>query len=415
MLASGPIWRRVWLDSGAFASSFSSRGTMGIPDLLACRLLHADGGMPVMMRIALEEKDAFARAREVFIRLTLLAVMVVSCYILLLPFLKIILAGIIIGIAIFPSYRALTRLLGGRKNLAATLCTLVMVTVLVVPCVLLAGTLADGISTISKEIKAGHLDVPLPTGLANMPVVGPKLQEIQKLLSTNLPEALNRYSPQIKSKVPAVVSLTAGIGGTLVQVLIGIVLAGFLIAKNQVAVQFVDRIFVRIFGARGPDMKAMVGSTVRSVTNGIVGVAVIQTVLASLGFWLAGLPGGGLWAVVFLIASILQVGALVLIPAVIFAFAIKSTTVAVIFLAWCVVVGLTDNILKPILLGRGTKVPMLVVFLGVLGGFVAMNIIGMFVGAVVLSVGYELFTVWLSDEVPGAVAVEAEAEHPVSV
>jgi predicted PurR-regulated permease PerM len=244
--------------------------------------------------------------------------------------------------------------------------------------------------------------------LIKIPVLGPKLAELQKLLSTDLPAALNRFSPQIKSGVPAVVSASAGIGGALLQVLIGIVLAGFLIAKNEASVRFVDRIFARVFDAHGPAMKAVVASTVRSVTNGIVGVAVIQTVFASLGFWLAGLQGAGLWAVIFLIASVLQVGALVLFPAVIFAFATKSTTVAVVFLVWCIVVGLMDNVLKPLLLGRGSKVPMLVVLLGVLGGFVVMNIIGMFVGAVVLSVGYELFNVWLGDESPEEAAEQVE-------
>ncbi|UWZ82052.1 AI-2E family transporter [Occallatibacter riparius] len=364
-------------------------------------------------RLLLDQNERFAQAREVFLRLCLIAAMAVSCYILLLPFLKIIVAGIIIGIAVFPSYRMLARWMGGRNTLAAVLCTLVMMAVLIVPAVLLAGTLADGVGTLTKQIKSGHVDIPMPTALLKVPVVGHKLEELQTLLSTNLPEALNRYSPEIKSRVPAVVSATAGIGGTLVQLLIGIVLAGFLIAKNQVAVQFADRLFARIFGVRGNDMKLLVGSTVRSVTNGIVGVAVIQTLLASLGFWLVGLPGAGLWAVLFLIASVLQVGMLVLLPSVIFVFAVKSTTAAVIYLGWAVVVGLIDNVLKPILLGRGSKVPMLVVFLGVLGGFVAMNIIGMFVGAVVLSVGYELFVVWLGPEVP--VETVTKVERPVTV
>ena len=364
-------------------------------------------------RLLLEENDRFAQAQEVFLRLCLIAAMAVSCFILLLPFLKIIVSGIIIGIAIFPSYRMLARWLGGRPTLAAVLCTLAMMAVLIVPAALLADTMADGVGTLTKEIKSGHVEVPMPAALLKVPVLGPKLGELQELLSTNVPEAMNRYSPQIKSRVPAVVSATAGVGVTLVQLLVGIVLAGFLIAKNEVAVQFADRLFARIFGARGNDMKLLVGSTVRSVTNGIVGVAVIQTLLASLGFWLVGLPGAGLWAVLFLITAVLQVGMLVLLPSVIFVFAVKSTTVAVIYLGWAVVVGLIDNVLKPILLGRGSKVPMLVVFLGVLGGFVAMNIIGMFVGAVVLSVGYELFVVWMGQEAP--VESVAEVERPVTV
>jgi predicted PurR-regulated permease PerM len=372
-------------------------------------------GSPVTPRLLLDENKTFARAGEVFIRLCLIAAMLISCYILLLPFLKIILAGIIIGIAVFPSYRMLARILGGRNTLAAVICTVAMMTVLIVPCVLLAGTLADGIGKLTAEIKSGHVDVPVPAALLKIPVLGPRIGDLQNLLSTNLPEVLNRYKPQIKSGVPALVSASATLGGTLVQVLLGIVLAGFLIARNEIAVRFTDRLFARIFGARGPEMKALVGSTVRSVTNGIVGVAVIQTLFASLGFWLVGLPGAGLWAILFLIGAVLQVGALVLIPSVIMVFAVKSTTAAVIYLVWAIVVGMMDNVLKPILLGRGSKVPMLVVFLGVLGGFVAMNIIGMFVGAVVLSVGYELFMVWMGPGEPLPEEAETpQVERPVS-
>ena len=125
-------------------------------------------------------------------------------------------------------------------------------------------------------------------------------------------------------------------------------------------------------------------------------MALIQSVLAGLGFLVAGLPGAGLWAVMFLIAAVLQVGALILIPAVIYMFAISSVTKAVVFLVWCLIVALLDNVLKPILLGRGVAVPIAVVFLGAIGGFVAMGIIGLFVGAIILSTGYKLFLAWLA-------------------
>jgi predicted PurR-regulated permease PerM len=139
------------------------------------------------------------------------------------------------------------------------------------------------------------------------------------------------------------------------------------------------------------------GATIRSVTTGILGVAFIQSVLAGLGFLVVGLPGAGLWAVVFLIAAVLQVGVLVLIPAVVYVFAVSSMTKAVIFLIWCAIVGLSDNVLKPILLGRGVAVPIVVVFLGAIGGFVTLGIIGLFIGAIVLSVGYKLFLAWINE------------------
>ena len=140
-------------------------------------------------------------------------------------------------------------------------------------------------------------------------------------------------------------------------------------------------------------------STIRSVTNGILGVAVIQSVLAGLGFVVGALPGAGLWTLIFLFAAVLQAGALVLVPAVIYMFAIAGTTKAVLFLLWCIMVGLIDNVLKPLLLGRGVAVPIAVVFLGAIGGFIAIGIIGLFVGAIVLSVGYKLLLAWLEGPV----------------
>ena len=155
----------------------------------------------------------------------------------------------------------------------------------------------------------------------------------------------------------------------------------------------------RLFDDQGPEYEALAASTIRSVTNGILGVAVIQTVLAGLGFLVVRLPAAGLWALMFLIAAVLQVGSLALVPAVIYVFATMSTAKAVAFLIWCIVVALMDNVLKPLLLGRGVPVPIVVVFLGAIGGFLAIGIMGLFVGPIVLSVGYKLFLAWLDEDI----------------
>jgi predicted PurR-regulated permease PerM len=354
----------------------------------------------------IEEQSYYARGREVFIRLSLLALMGVSCVLLLRPFLNLIICGIIIAIGIYPAYRMLTKALGGRTKLAATICCLLLMLVVILPCALMAGTLVDGISTISHQAQSGQFNIPPPPpSVIKLPLVGRRLNELWTQSSTNLSEVATRFRPQIQKGVLAALSASAGISATVLQFFIAIVLAGFLLATSQANGRFADKLFFRIFGDKGSEFKDLVGSTIRTVTNGILGVAVIQTVFASLGFWVVGLPGAGLWALIFLIASVLQVGALVLIPAVVYAFAAFSTTRAVIFLGWCVIVGLMDNVLKPILLGRGAKVPMLVIFLGVLGGFIALNsIIGLFVGAIVLSVGYKLFMAWLDHGVPSAIA-----------
>ena len=366
----------------------------------------------VMSQLSTEEQSFYARGREVFIRLSLLAIMSVSCILLLGPFLNLIICGIIIAVGLYPTYQKLTGALGGRRKLSATLCTLVLLLVVIVPSVLLAGTLVDGIQTLSHQVREGQLKIPPPPpSLEKLPLIGPRLDAFWTQASTNLSAVVVRFGPQILKSIPALLAASAGIGGTILQFLVAIVIAGFLLATSEANSRFADRVSLRIFGDRGLDFKDLISSTIRTVTTGILGVAVIQTLFASLGFYVAGLPGAGLWAVLFLIASILQAGALVILPAAIFGFAEFSMTRAVIFLVWCIIVGLMDNILKPILLGRGAKVPMLVIFLGVLGGFIVMHsIIGLFVGAIVLSVGYKLFLAWLNNDV--AQAFPAEETSP---
>jgi predicted PurR-regulated permease PerM len=156
-------------------------------------------------------------------------------------------------------------------------------------------------------------------------------------------------------------------------------------------------------------MADLAETTIRSVTRGVLGVAVIQSLLAGLGFAVVGLPGTGIWALPCLISATVQLGVgPIVIPAVIYVFATGSTLTAVLFLIWSVIVLLLDNILKPLLLGRGVDVPMLVIFLGSIGGMLMMGIVGLFIGAVVLALGYKLLQGWMKLEVP---VPEAGADH----
>ncbi len=363
---------------------------------------------------SVEDKGYMAASREVFIRMSLLAIMGVSCFLILRPFLKFIISAVIIAIAIYPVCQRLKKLLGGRETLASILCTVLLVLLIVIPCVLLAETLADAIRTMAQQLQTGRINLPPPPPqLPKLPIAGQQLADLWILCSTNVSEVIRRFGPQIQKHIPALISTTAALGSTLLQFLISIVFAGFLLAKSERNAILAQRIFIRIFGDQGGEYRDVVAATVRSVTNGILGVAVIQSFFASLGFWIIGLPGAGLWAVIFLLSAVLQIGALVLVPAVLYGFATFSTSRAVVFLVWCIIVGTMDNVLKPVLLGRGSKVPMGVIFLGVLGGFMMMRILGLFVGAIIVSVSYKLFLSWLdtgmSERRPAALGAGASA------
>jgi predicted PurR-regulated permease PerM len=333
---------------------------------------------------------------EASIQIGLAALLVVGCLVILFPFAPLIMWGIIIAIASYPTYLKLQRLLKGRATLAAVVWTLLLLAVLIVPLFLLVRSLIEGIQPMVGAIRNGTLGVPPPPdSVKSWPIIGTPLWTAWSGASRDLGQTLGKFTPQIKAAVPGILSASAGLGGAVLQFVLATVISGALLANAPAAAAFTRSLAIRLFGEQGPEYQQLVGSTIRSVTNGVLGVAVIQTIFASAGFLTAGLPGAAVWSVIFLVAAILQIGMVVLIPAVVLGFAIAGKTAAVIFLVWCIFVGLMDNVLKPLLLGRGAAVPIVVVFLGVIGGFIAMGIIGLFVGAIVLSVGYKLFLAWI--------------------
>lgn len=341
-------------------------------------------------------KDYIQRAIEVSIHIGLLVLLTAACLLILRPFIPLVAWGIVIAIAVYPAYRKFQSLLGDRGTLAAVLGTLLVLAVLIVPVALLTEKVIEGVQALATHVKDGTLHVPPPPeGVETWPIIGPSLSRTWNMASTNLTGLMQHFAPQIKAIVPALFAASAAIGLTVLQFVLSLLIAGVLLAKASDCATASHSLANRLFGDRGPEFENLAGSTIRSVTNGILGVAVIQSVLAGLGFVVGGLPGAGLWTLIFLFSAVLQIGVIVLIPAVIFMFAIAGTTKAIVFLVWCIFVALIDNVLKPLLLGRGAAVPTAVVFLGAIGGFVVMGIIGLFVGAIVLAVGYKLFLAWL--------------------
>jgi predicted PurR-regulated permease PerM len=185
--------------------------------------------------------------------------------------------------------------------------------------------------------------------------------------------------------------------------MLSIVIAAVLLGNADDAAKFAQRVATRITGTRGNNLVALSGATVSSVAVGILGVAVIQSLLAAVGFMVAGIGAAGLLALFVLIAAVIQLPVvLVMLPIIIYEFTVASTTVAVLFAVWCTIVALVDNVLKPIFFAKGgADVPVLVIFLGSIGGMMSSGLIGLFIGPVVLAVAYEVTTEWIAgDEVP---------------
>lgn len=346
------------------------------------------------------DNSHLSRALEVFIHLGLIVLLVAACFVILSPFIAVIAWGVTIAIAGYPGYCKLQKLVGGRSGFASALFTAFLLAALIVPIVLLGHTLIDGYHSLAVRLQTGSLAIPPPPpNVASWPIVGKSLSDLWSLASTNFSAAMRNFAPQLKTAATALLASVAGIGLGVLQIFVSILVAGFLLPNSSQGARVSRKVAAHIFGSKGEEFVALSVATIRSVTTGILGVALIQSLFASIGFLVVRLPGAGLWALLFLVAAVLQVGAVMLIPAVIYVFATAGTAKAVAFLIWCIVVALMDNVLKPLLLGRGVPVPILVIFLGAIGGFMAMGIIGLFVGPIVVSVGYKLLIAWLDDDI----------------
>jgi predicted PurR-regulated permease PerM len=269
---------------------------------------------------------------------------------------------------------------------------------LVAPAIILSGTLVSGAQHFAADIGDGRLTIPPPPArMAEWPIVGGQLFEFWQLASENFEEALTHLAPQLKAVSIWLLSAAQSVGIALLQLVGSIVIAGFMLAFGEERRAAMERFAKRLAGPQGAELARLANATVSSVVQGIIGVAIIQAVLAGIAFAVAGIPGAGLWAMGVLVAAIVQLPtAVVMIPPVLLAFSSLSTPVAVALTVWCVGVGLIDNILKPMLFGRGVQVPTVVIFVGAIGGMLSMGIIGLFVGAVVLALSYEILGVWLA-------------------
>jgi predicted PurR-regulated permease PerM len=350
-----------------------------------------------------EDRAFFRRALETSVRIGLVLFLVLWCFQIARPFISPIVWGIILAIATHPIYAALGRALGGRRSLAAAIFVVGALLVLIVPSVLLTTSVVESTTRLAGKMETGTLEVPPPPArVADWPIVGEQVHAFWAGASQNLDTALDALHPQLRAAGRWALEAGTSAGLGLLIFSLSIVLAGVLLASGESAADAARRVAERLVPDRGAELVALAGGTVQSVTRGILGTAFIQAFLAGIGLLAAGVPAAGLWALLVLLLAVVQVPTLlVLVPIIVWVFASKATGVAVLFAIWGTAVGLSDNVLKPLLLGRGSGVPTVVIFIGAIGGFVRAGIIGLFVGAVVLAVGHNLFKWWL-ENVPEA-------------
>lgn len=351
------------------------------------------------MDVKKNENDYTKNIIEAVIKIAVLGVLIIWAFQLIKPFITPVIWGIILAVAVEPMIAKMAEKLGGKRTFAATLFVLAIIASLIIPTVLLAISSFDAIQEINAQVDAGTLVVPPPPAhVAEWPFVGEPLYQAWKLSSTNLEAAIRQFAPQLKTIGGAVLgSLGGGLGG-IVLVILSTCISGVFLSKAEACSAFAKKLFTRFAGAQGEMMVSLATATIRGVMQGVVGVAVIQAVLSAIGMVLAGVPATIVWTLLVLVCAISQLPPLLILgPVAAYVFSVSSTTTAVIFLIWALIVSGSDGILKPLLMGRGVDIPMLVILLGAIGGMMLSGIIGLFVGAVVLAIMYTLFMSWMDE------------------
>jgi predicted PurR-regulated permease PerM len=347
---------------------------------------------------------------QLTIRLGLLAALVYWCFVIVSPFIPILAWAVVLAVALYPLYGRLSDHLGQRPRLAAALITLVAVAIVIGPAAWLAVGLVEGLRTIADQIASERLALPSPpVAIKDWPLIGEPLYNIWHQASGNLEAAFTQSVPYLKPMIGPALAMAGSAGLDALMFVAAVILAGFLFPSGPKLVAASRNIVARLMPQRSEDFVALAGATIRTVSQGVIGIALVQSFLIGIALKFAGIASAGLLAFAVLILGILQLGAaLVLIPCTIWIWATKSVGIALLLTIYLVVVGLADNVLKPLLMGRGLTTPMPVIFIGLLGGTFAHGIVGLFVGPIVLAVGWELMMAWIRDEKTREVPSEPE-------
>jgi len=336
---------------------------------------------------------------EIAIRLAALGLLLYGALALVQPFMSIVIWSVVLTVALYPIFEWMALRLGGRRRLAAILITILSLLIVIGPATWLALGLIESVRTISERLDLSTLSMPPPSRtVKDWPLIGEPIYQFWELASTNVGAALAKIAPQLKPLGSSLLRIGADTGLGIIKFLTSIIIAGFLFSPAPSLVSAVKMFTNKLNSERGEEFVNLAGATIRAVSRGVIGVSVLQALLAGIGLMAAGVPQASLIAFAVLILGIVQIGpSIVLIPVVIWSWMAMETTTALLFTAYIVPVNLLDNILRPFVMGRGLKTPTLVILIGVIGGTLAFGITGLFLGPILLAVIWELFFAWINE------------------
>ena len=353
------------------------------------------------MALNMTKKEIVNLTIEIVVKLVLLGIVLYWAFLILKPFIMLVIWAVIIAVTLSPFVLKLEKRYVGRRKQIIWGIVLSAVLALLLPTYMLSDSIVSTSQELAHQLKEGTLVIPAPSQkVAEWPLVGKKLYAGWNEAATNLEQTLRHYQPQLREYGGKIASAVGGALGAVLQFVISLIIAAVFLSNSTGSVKISHAIANRLIGEKGVEWVQLSAMTVRSVVQGILGIAIIQSLLSLIGLVLMDVPLAPLWAFVVLFLAIIQLPPIIILgPIIAYVFSYADTTPATIFAVYAVIVSASDAFLKPLLLGRGVDIPMLVILLGAIGGMILSGIIGLFVGAVVLALAYKLFVAWLEAEV----------------
>ncbi|MCT4740657.1 AI-2E family transporter [Raoultella ornithinolytica] len=348
------------------------------------------------------EKRLVARFLDMFIRFGLILALASFCYTVFSPFLNMMLWAVILAVTLYPLHQYFAARLGGKQGWSSTLIVLLGIVLIVVPTVLMISSLGESVSVMIDKLSGRAFVIPPPSAhIATIPIVGEKISVLWLKASNDLPGLISNYRTHIGDIAKATLGILASMGGGLLGFILSFIVAGIIMTWGAAGADSARRIAIRLTDEnKGQSLVKLCTSTIRAVAQGVIGVALIQALLVGVIMIVAGIPAVGIFFILALILGIAQIPViLVTAPAIALMWSLgdHGTAMNIVYTILLIVAGMADNVLKPLMLGRGVDAPMPVVLLGALGGMAASGILGMFIGATLLSIGYRIFMSWVND------------------
>jgi len=335
---------------------------------------------------------------DLYIRIVLVSILVLLSFFIVKPFLLIIIWSALIAVALYPFYTKIINFFHGKKKgLVTTLFILILLTVVMIPTYNLSSSVVSSSLDMKDKFESGTLSIDPPSeSVKEWPLIGEKVYGLWSEANKGIETFILQNKEPLKKVFGKLFSSFTGLMATVLLALFSFLISGILMMNADMSYKNSVKLANRLIPGKGDELITMIVNTIRSVVKGILLVALIQAGLAYLGFAVIGLPGAAFFTILVLVFAIIQVPPiLVMIPAIAIVFSTSETTPAIIFTIYSIFVSLSDNILKPILLGKGLQTPMLIILIGALGGMMYMGMLGLFIGPVILSIAHQLYLTWI--------------------